>query len=140
MKVPSNFSSPSDSTSTGPFANLPPLDQPPKSNPEDRISNRDRVRSLREQRHIAVAILAAVGTIFAFSFIDNLVGLLVFAYLVYVVLDSLAKALDANRGYLWGWVYSEPRRTTLSDEVADRVITRLGEARPDQADPRIRPI
>ena len=112
------------------------------------IAQLERVRSMRVQRHLAVAFLAGLGLVFAAPFIETILGLTLISLLVFVVLDSLAKAMDAHRGFLWGWLYAEPNRTTRFDRVVDRSIQRLAAAQnqrqqADQVDdppPRVRPI
>jgi hypothetical protein len=89
------------------------------------ISHTEHVRWLRAQRHLAIAVPAAVLCAFVAPILHTLGGLPLFVALVFVVLDSLARALDARLGYLWGWLYSEPKRFTRLDLIADRMIRRL---------------
>jgi len=89
------------------------------------ISHTEHVRWLRAQRHLAIAVPAAVLCAFVAPILHTLGGLPLFVALVFVVLDSLARALDARLGYLWGWLYSEPKRSTRLDLIADRMIRRL---------------
>ena len=91
----------------------------------DWISHTEHVRWLRAQRHLAIAIPAAVLCAFVAPILHTLGGLPLFVALVFVVLDSFARALDARLGYLWGWLYSEPIRSTRLDLIADRIIRRL---------------
>ncbi|MDF1597810.1 MAG: hypothetical protein P1T08_17155 [Acidimicrobiia bacterium] len=89
------------------------------------ISRTEHVRWLRAQRHLAIAVPAAALCAFVAPILKTLGGLPLFVTLVFVVLDSLARALDARLGYLWGWLYSEPKRSTRLDLIADRIIRRL---------------
>lgn len=120
------------------------------------ITQRERVRAMRVQRYLAVALLAALGCVFVAPFVDTLVGLALISILIYMLLDSLAKAMDAHRGFLWGWLYEEPKRTTRFDRVVDRAVQRLAAAqvrwrvaeqtsrqvasRVDDPPPRVRPL
>ena len=112
------------------------------------IAQTERVRTVRVQRHLAVALLAGLGCVFVAPFVDTLLGLTLISMLVYVVLDSLAKAMDAHRGFLWGWLYPEPKRTTRFDRVVDRIVQRLVAAQThlqvaaqvDDPPPRVRPL
>jgi hypothetical protein len=92
------------------------------------IAQRERVRALRVQRHLVVALLAGLGCVFVADSYDTLLGLTLISILVYVVLDSLGRAMDAYRGFMWGWVYPEPKKTTLSDRVVDSIVQRLAAA------------
>jgi len=89
------------------------------------ITHTEHIRWLRAQRHLAIAIPAAVLCVFVAPILHTLGGLPLFIALVFVVLDSLARALDARLGYLWGWLYSEPIRSTRLDLIADRITRRL---------------
>lgn len=110
------------------------------------IAQRERVRTMRVQRHLAVAFLAGLGCVFVAPFVGTLVGLTLMSMLVYVVLDSLARAMDAHRGFLWGWLYAEPKRTTRFDWVMDRIVQhvvqmhRQAVAQVDDSPPRVRPL
>ncbi len=94
------------------------------------IRRLEDVRVLRIRRHLLTAAFAAIGVFPALLFVENLAGLLVFAFLVYKVLDSLARAADARFGPVWGPAYPEPKRTDWLDRLADRIVRRFSIERP----------
>jgi hypothetical protein len=77
------------------------------------------------QRHLAVAVVAGLLVFFVAPVVDALLGFFGVLLLVSVFLGSLARAVDARIGYLWGWLYSEPKQSTRLDVAVDRVIQRL---------------
>jgi len=79
---------------------------------------------MRMQRHLAVATAAAVACLFVSLPTTTLAEGALLTILVGVVLNSLARALDARIGYLWGWVYPEPAQSAWFDRLADRAINR----------------
>lgn len=91
----------------------------------DRITARERVRTMRMQRHIAVAGLACVACVVIGPTVDSLLGLLILVACIGSALGSLARAMDARLGAGWGWLYGEPEYSTRLDVVVDRIIRRL---------------
>ena len=89
------------------------------------IADRERVRFLRMQRHLATALVAAVLVFFFAPFADAMLGFFWVLFLISVFLGSLVRAADARRGFLWGWLYAEPKQSTRLDLAVDRVIQRL---------------
>jgi hypothetical protein len=83
---------------------------------------RERARTLRMQKHIAVALLAALTILFVAPYVLTILGLIAVSVLVYVVFDSLGRAVDARLGYWWGWLYPDKERPTRFDLVVDRVV------------------
>ena len=105
------------------------------------ISQREHVRKLRMQRHLAVAVLAGSVCAFSYPIAASLPKYMLISILVLVVLNSLGKAMDAHLGYLWGWLYQEPERTTRFDRIVDRIIHRLIAAAQVHDPPgRVRPL
>lgn len=106
------------------------------------VIGRERVRLLRMQRHLLVAVAATVACVLLAPASDTLAGFAVLPVPVYVALTSAARALDARLGYLWGWLYGEPVHTTRFDEVAHRVIQSLlrHDSAGNPAMPKVRPI
>ena len=102
------------------------------------IAEREGVRTLRVHRHLAVAFLAGLGLVFGAPFFDTLLGLALISILVFVVLDALAKAMDAHRGFLWGWLYPEPKQSTQLDRFVNRIIHRVVIAEVDKAPAGVR--
>ena len=88
----------------------------------ERIRHRDRVRTLRMQRHLVFAGVAAVllGSVSAWA--DSVPELGLIPVLVWLVLRSIARGVDAKFGYFWGWIYGEPESTTALDRHVDRLI------------------
>ena len=89
------------------------------------MAERERVRTLRVQRHLAMASLAGLAVTFVVPYLGTLLGVILFSLLVFLVLDALAKAMDAYLGFMWGWLYGEPERTTSLDRVVHDTIQRL---------------
>ena len=83
---------------------------------------REHVRTLRMQKHFAVALLAALAIPFVAPYVLTILGLVVVSVLVYVVFDALGRAIDARLGYWWGWLYGDRERPTRFDLVVDRVV------------------
>jgi len=92
---------------------------------DDWITTRERVRSMRMQRHLAVAAVAVAACALVAPATATLAGFTMLSVLVGVVLNSLARAVDAQIGYLWGWVYPEPEQATRFDRSVDRAVHRL---------------
>lgn len=113
---------------------------------------RERARTLRMQRHIAVAVLAALAIPFVARYVLTIFGLVAVSVLVYLVIDSLGRAIDARLGYWWGWLYPDRARPSRFDLAVDhvvravmavgsRVIRRLASAgRVDEPPGRVRPL
>jgi hypothetical protein len=91
----------------------------------DRIAPRHHIRTMRMQRHLAVAGLACVTCAVIGPTVRNLLGLITLAVFVGVVLGSLARAADAHLGYWWGWLYGEPERSTWLDLQIEGILDRL---------------
>jgi hypothetical protein len=89
------------------------------------ISERERVRTLRTQRYLAVAVVAGLTLVLISPIADTLLEFALVSILVFVVLNSFGRAMDARLGYLWGWLYPEPERTTRFDRTVDRILHRL---------------
>jgi len=92
------------------------------------IAERERIRTLRVQRHLAMALLAGLALTFVAPYTETLLGLTLLSVLVFVALDALAKAMDAHLGFMWGWLYGEPERTTRLDRLLDHIVQRLAAA------------
>ena len=92
------------------------------------IAERERIRTLRVQRHLAMALLAGLALTFVAPYTETLLGLTLLSVLVFVALDALAKAMDAHLGFMWGWLYGEPERTTRLDRLVDHIVQRLAAA------------
>lgn len=107
------------------------------------LAEREQLRTLRLQRHVAVAAAAAVALAIFASAVDTVVEAAVLPVLVGVVVSSLARGVDAKFGHLWGWLYSEPLVYNALDHLTAKVIER---ARPPAPRPqdcpvvRVRPI
>jgi hypothetical protein len=91
----------------------------------DRIVPRHRIRTMRMQRHLAVAGLACVTYAVIGPSIYDLLGLMILLVFVSVVLGPLARAADACLGYGWGWLYGEPEYSTWLDLLVDGILRRL---------------
>jgi hypothetical protein len=89
------------------------------------ISTLESIRQLRMQRHMIIAAVAGLLIVFAPLIPDPTTELVVVAVLVGVVLQSLARGLNAGFGYMWGWPYPEPDRSTRLDQFVDRVVRRF---------------
>jgi hypothetical protein len=91
----------------------------------DRIASRERVRTIRMQRHLTIAGLAWVACVVIGPTVHSLFGLLTLTAFVGVVLSSLARAVDARLGNWWGWVYGEPEHSTGMDLLINGFLSRL---------------
>lgn len=105
-----------------------------------RITHRQRVRTMRTQRHLAVAFLAGMACAFIAPVAGTVLWITLIPILAFVVLNSLARAIDARLGYWWGWLYGEPKRPTWVDRMVDRIIHRLAAAKVDDPPMRVRPL
>ena len=104
------------------------------------IAQRERVRTMRMQRHLASAGAAALSLGFLIPVADSLVERALIPFLVAVVLQSLARGVNARFGYLWGWIYPEPRRTTAIDRFFERFVTAATRPHEDASETRVRPL
>jgi len=89
------------------------------------ITTLESIRQLRMQRHIVIAALAGFLIVLAPLIPDPTTELVVVVLLVGVVLQSLGRGLNARFGYMWGWPYPEPKRSTRLDHFVDRVVRRF---------------
>ena len=89
------------------------------------IVSRERVRTLRMQRHLVVAGLACVTCIVIDPTVYSLPGLLTLSAFIGFVVGSLARAVDARLGDWWGWLYGEPEYPTQLDLLVDGILGRL---------------
>ena len=89
------------------------------------VSPRERVRTMRMQRHLAVAGLACAAGVVIGPTVYSLSGLLILAAFIGFVLGSLARAADARLGNWWGWLYGEPEYSTRLDRLVDGTLRRL---------------
>jgi hypothetical protein len=97
----------------------------PRVDVREWISIREHVRFLRMQRHLTVAVAGVVACVIVAPASNTLAGLTLLAVLVGVMLSSFARAVDARIGYLWGWLYPEPKQSTRLDRFVDRAIHSL---------------
>jgi len=105
-----------------------------------RIAALERVRFMRMQRHLAVATVAGSACVVVTPAAGTPLGMALLAVFVSVVLNSLARGVDARYGYWWGWLYPEPGRPTRLDLIADRIVHRLVVAPVDESPVRVRPL
>ncbi len=105
-----------------------------------RIATRERVRFMRMQRHLAVATIAGMACAIVTPAADTLLEMALVPVFVAVMLNSLARGVDARYGYWWGWLYPEPRLSTRLDRIVDRVVHRLVVAPADESPVRVRPL
>jgi hypothetical protein len=109
----------------------------------DRFVPHHHIRTMRMQRHFAIAGLACIAYAVTGPTVDSFLDLVVLAVFIYVVLGSLARATDARLGYWWGWLYGEPRCPTWLDLFVDGILRRLVSAqiadRSDESRIRILP-
>ena len=112
----------------------------PRIDVGDWITNRERVRSMRMQRHLAVAGLTGVGCAYAGSAISTPLGFAMLMVFIAVAFSSLARAVDARFGYWWGWLYPEPKQSTASDRFVDQLIHRAISGPEDTSSTRVRPL
>lgn len=97
----------------------------------DRMVQRDRIRELRMQRHLLLALFAGLALAVLLPAADTVLELAFVPVLVGVVVRSIARGADARYGHMWGWVYFEPKAPTRLDHMAGRLIDF---ARPPQRD------
>ena len=97
----------------------------PRVDVREWITFREHVRFLRMQRYLTVAVVGVVACGVVSPASNTLAGFTLLAILVGVVLSSLARAVDAHMGYLWGWLYPEPKQSTRLDRFVDRAIHSL---------------
>lgn len=97
----------------------------PQGGVGDRIVPHRHIRTMRMQRHLAIAALACAAYVVTGPTTNNLIGVVLLAVFTYVVLESFARAADARLGYWWGWLYGEPQQSTRLDLAVDRVVRRL---------------
>jgi hypothetical protein len=113
----------------------------PRVDVREWITFREHARFLRTQRHLTVAVVGVVAGVVVAPASNTLAGFTLIAILVGVVLSSLARAVDAHMGYLWGWLYSEPKQSTRLDRFVDRAIHSLLVTQViDDAPVRVRPL
>jgi hypothetical protein len=74
----------------------------------DRIVPRERIRTMRMQRHLVVAVLACAAYVASGPSVYSLLEVVILSAFIGVVLGSLARAADARLGNGWGWLYGEP--------------------------------
>ena len=103
----------------------PTREIPKSSAPGERIIPRERIRTIRMQRHLVVAGLACVTCIVIGPTVYSLPGLLTLSAFIGFVVGSLARAVDARLGDWWGWLYGEPEYPTRLDLFVDSVVRRL---------------
>jgi hypothetical protein len=89
------------------------------------INELESTRTMRMQRHLAVATLAVAALAVFRPNPDSLSGFALIPILVAVTLSSLARGANARFGYMWGWIYREPSRKTRIDRFVDGVIHHL---------------
>ena len=89
------------------------------------IPRRELVRHLRMQRHLVVSALGVVLLIIATATPQPLLKLVFVAALTMLILESLARGFSAKWGYMWGWPYPEPKKSTRCDVVVDDVVQQL---------------
>lgn len=99
----------------------------------ERMAERDRVRTLRMQRHLAFAGVAAMSLVLLSPFVDTVGEFALLPVLVGVIVRSVARGADARFGHIWGWIYEEPQAPTKLDRLVDRLIERTRPPMP--ADP-----
>ena len=89
------------------------------------IVSRERVRTLRMQRHLVVAALACVMCVVIGPTVYSLPGLLTLSAFIGFVFATLARAVDARLGYWWGSLYGEPEYSTRLDLLVDVILGHL---------------
>ncbi len=92
------------------------------------INELEGTRTMRMQRHFAVAMLAVAALAIFRPDPDSLSGFALIPILVAVTLSSLARGANAGYGFMWGWIYPEPSRRTRMDRLVDSVIHHLAGA------------
>jgi hypothetical protein len=91
----------------------------------DRVVPRERIRTMRMQRHLAVAVLACAAFVASGPSVYSLLEVVILSAFIGVGLGSLARAADARLGYGWGWLYGEPVYSTRLDLLVDGILHRL---------------
>jgi energy-converting hydrogenase Eha subunit A len=86
------------------------------------ITQREKVRTMRMQRHLTVAILAGLALGFLIPATNTLLEAFLIPILVALVLQSIGRGLNAKFGWMWGWIYPEPIRATGFDRLIARVF------------------
>lgn len=106
------------------------------------ITTRERVRSRRLQRHLAIAGIASLWLFHLFATYDSLLDAALIPIAMAVFLQSIARGVSARFGYLWGWPYPEPVASTRLDLWVAGVASRLSSAprsdSSERADERVR--
>jgi hypothetical protein len=92
---------------------------------EDRGVPRERIRTMRMQRHLVVAVLASAAYVASGPSVYSLLEVVILSTFIGVVLGSLARAADARLGYGWGWLYGEPKHSTRLDLLINGILRRL---------------
>lgn len=90
----------------------------------ERIEARERVRTLRMQRHLIVGSLAMSSLVVLGQFADTVAELALLPVLIGIAVRSLMRGVDAKFGHLWDWIYAEPLTPTRLDRLAGRLIDR----------------
>lgn len=91
----------------------------------DEHDTRLHVRTLRMQRHVAVAGTAIVACTVLLRIVHPLARLVILAAFLAIIIGSLVRAIDARLGYWWGWMYGEPKLATWADVLVDSILRRL---------------
>ena len=86
------------------------------------IDERERVRSLRVQRHLVVGSLATVALIVVVPMATSLWIVWLVPVLLAVALESISRAGNAYLGFLWGWPHAEPKKVAPLDRLVEWVI------------------
>lgn len=108
-----------------------------------RIEARERVRTLRMQRHLAFAVAGALSLGIVGPAADTVLEWALFPLLVGVIVRSVARGADAKFGHIWGWIYEEPRVATALDRSVNRIIEWARPRRQAEVGPtdvRVRPL
>ena len=88
----------------------------------ERIRQRNRVRTLRMQRHLVLGGVAGALLGLVSSSADTIPELALIPVLVWFILRSIAGGVDSKFGYFWDWLYGEPKATTALDRYVDRLV------------------
>ncbi len=89
------------------------------------ITRRERVRSMRMQRHFAVAAVAGLAFVFLLSTSDSMLEMALIPTSAAVALQSVVRGASAGFGYLWGWPYPEPVSSTRLDRIVEAIVAPL---------------
>ena len=89
------------------------------------ITQRERIRTMRMQRHLGAATLACLAYTVSRPGLDTIAGFLILTALVGFVLGSLCRAMDARLGHWWGWLYGEPEGSTRLDVWVEGIVHHL---------------